>query len=264
MATKSVLITGANTGIGLEVVRALCSSDQSYQIIVSGRSIAKVQDATIAIEKEFPSSQSKLIPVEIDICDDQSIRAAFQTVQSKFPKLDALINNAGGSFDHYLASSEMTERQIWNQSWNTNTVGTQIMTSTFMPLLIQSSDPRLLFVTSGTSSLTRTDDMAIPVNHSPAKGWPKAGFSVPAYRASKCGMNMMMREWHRLLKEDGVKVWSISPGFLATGLGGNPQALRKMGAGHPSVAGEFIRDVLEGQRDKDVGTVITKDGVQEW
>lgn len=74
-----------------------------------------------------------------------------------------------------------------------------------------------------------------------------------------------MREWHRVLKEDGVKVWSVAPGFLATGLGlGDPEALKGMGAGDPVVAGPFIRGVVEGQHDGDVGMVVTRNGVQEW
>lgn len=159
----------------------------------------------------------------------------------------------------------MTERDMWNQSWNINTVGTQIMTSTFVPLLLKSDNPRLLFVTSGTSTLAGTENMALFVNKYPPKGWPKAKDpGVPAYRSSKTGMNMMMREWHRLLHEDGVKVWSISPGYLATGLGGSQETNKAMGAGDPSVAGHFIRSVLEGSRDGDVGKVILRDGVQGW
>lgn len=156
-------------------------------------------------------------------------------------------------------------RQMWNQSWNVNTVGTQIMTSVFIPLLLQSSNPRLLFITSGTSTLEGTENLALGVNRCPPKGWPKTNsYTIPAYRSSKTGMNMMMREWHRTLKEDGVKVWCISPGFLATGLGGNPEANKKMGAGDPAVAGTFVQSVLDGHRDGDTGKVILRDGVQPW
>ena len=139
------------------------------------------------------------------------------------------------------------------------------MTSTFMPLLLASSKPRLLFITSGTSTLAGTEDMALPVNQYPPAGWPKPGFSVPAYRSAKTGMNMMMREWHRLLHEDGVKVWSVSPGFLATGLGAGREANAKMGAGDPAAAGGFVRSVIEGERDADVGKVVMANGVvQAW
>lgn len=67
-----------------------------------------------------------------------------------------------------------------------------------------------------------------------------------------------------MLKNDGVKVWSLSPGFLATALGGSAEANKKNGGGDPTVAGGFVRDVLEGTRDADVGKVILREGVQPW
>lgn len=92
-------------------------------------------------------------------------------------------------------------RQTWNASWNVNTVGTQIMTATFVPLLLKSNDPRLLFMTSGTSTLKGTENFELPINKIPAAGWPKTALTgpsnIPAYRSSKCGMNMMMRGAYR-------------------------------------------------------------------
>lgn len=158
----------------------------------------------------------------------------------------------------------MSMREMWNASWNVNTTGTQMMTSTFIPLLLQSRNPRLLFMTSGTSTLSGTENMNLAVNQYPPKGWPKTAFNITAYRSAKTGLNMLMREWYRMLKEDGVKVWCISPGFLATGLGGNAELLRKMGAQDPVVAGVLVRGVLEGERDGDVGKVVNRDGVQDW
>jgi NAD(P)-dependent dehydrogenase (short-subunit alcohol dehydrogenase family) len=102
------------------------------------------------------------------------------------------------------------------------------------------------------------------MNKSPAKGWPKQMFAYPAYRSSKTGMNMMMREWNRVLKEDGVKVWCVSPGFLATGLGAGAEVTKKMGALDPALGGKFVRDVVEGARDADVGKVIRNGDVQPW
>ena len=93
-----------------------------------------------------------------------------------------------------------------------------------MALLLKSSDPRLIFMTSGTSTLTETEssanDILKRINASPPKGWPKDTGMNPAtaYRSSKTGLNMLMREWTRILRNDGVKIWCVSPGFLATGL----------------------------------------------
>lgn len=105
------------------------------------------------------------------------------------------------------------------------------------------------------------------LNSSPEKGWPKASELNPitSYRSTKAGLNMLMREWTRILKNDGVKVWAISPGFLATGLGGVPrEALLKMGALEPHVGGEFIRDVVQGKREEGAGKVIRANMIQPW
>ena len=77
----------------------------------------------------------------------------------------------------------MTMRQMWNASWNVNTVGTQVITATFVPLLLKSKDPRLLFMTSGTSTLKGTENLDLPINKIPAGGWPKtltATSNIPA------------------------------------------------------------------------------------
>ena len=74
----------------------------------------------------------------------------------------------------------------------------------------------------------------------------------------------MMREWYKTIKEDGVKVWCISPGFLATGLGGSQQANTEMDVTDPAEGGNVVRSVVEGRRDEDVGKVISKTGMQPW
>lgn len=135
-----------------------------------------------------------------------------------------------------------------------------------MPLLIKSSSPRLIFITSGLSTLTAHSRSFYPAwAPKPQAGWPKQGVIANlGYKSSKAALNMVMLNWHWLLIEDGVKTFCISPGFLATNLGGVPDQLKALGAGPPSIGGEFIRKVTEGERDADAGKVLSKDGVQEW
>ena len=90
-----VLVTGANTGLGFEMVRALCSSDKAYEVLVGGRSLVRAEEAANAVMKESSSTSSTVWPMQIDIEDDESIQAIFDEVQTRFGRLDALVNNAG-------------------------------------------------------------------------------------------------------------------------------------------------------------------------
>jgi NADP-dependent 3-hydroxy acid dehydrogenase YdfG len=90
-----VLITGANTGIGLEVVRALAASNRAYTIIVTGRNLQKVKEAIEQVKKEHPNSASTYDEGQIDIESDESIDKAVEKLSSKYDHIDVLVNNAG-------------------------------------------------------------------------------------------------------------------------------------------------------------------------
>ena len=282
MASSSiVLITGANTGLGLVTVKSLYQSTNPYTILLGGRSLDKAKSAVEQVQKEFPKSLSTVKAVQVDITDDESISKLFDHVSKEYGRVDVLLNNAGkvpslpckhpdvdsdigAQLDQQWYSGQKTMREMWNESWSVNTTSTHVLTHKFAPLLLNSSNPRLIFITSGTSTLTEHSLIPQAFSQPPEQGWPKPFIGIPAYRSAKTGMNMMMAEWARILKEDGVKVWCISPGFLATGLGGDQEANKKSGALDPTVGANFIRDVVEGARDQDCGKVIRRDNVQPW
>lgn len=181
----------------------------------------------------------------------------------------------GGSFDAPLTATPdaPTIRAAFNANYTLNVTSTEVVTRTLIPLLLtspyQPRTPRLIFLTSGLSSLTTTASgkQAATAAGPPPAGWPKPP-SRPtqmAYRMSKAALNMQMLEWARLLASDGVKVFAVSPGFLATGLAGfGKEKMRALGAGDPRVGGELLREVVEGGRDADAGLVVEKGGVQAW
>ena len=270
---KVLLITGGNTGLGLEAVKAIYASSHAYEIIIGCRTLSKGEEAASSVKSEIPKSSSTLSVLQVDISSDDSINKAVQSISSTYGRLDILVNNAGANFDGDLRDGKLSEREAFNKSWDTNVAGTQVLTSAAAPLLLKSSDARLLFITSGTSTLTETvvsadsSEASKRINASPAAGWPKDhGFNpLTSYRSTKCGLNMLMREWNRLLGNDGVKVWAVSPGFLATGLAGiGKEKLLQIGAIEPHIGGEVIRNVVEGKRDADVGMVVRRDTIQPW
>ncbi|KAL1858573.1 hypothetical protein Plec18170_002773 [Paecilomyces lecythidis] len=269
-SATTILITGANTGLGLEIVKALCKEPVAYNILLGSRDIAKGKQAHAQLQKELPQSQSNIEVIQIDVSSDDSIQRAVDHVKATYGKLDVLINNAGGNFDRAIQAGELSLREGWNKTWDVNVTGAQVTTSLFVPLLLKSTEPRLLFITSGTSPLADTERMDAQyaiINGFPEPGWPKPSTLNPteAYRSSKTGLNMMMRQWYRILKKDGVKVFAVSPGFLATGLAGiGPETLKKIGALDPSVGGTFVKDVVQGKRDADEGKAINVNGIQPW
>jgi len=96
MASNSIiLITGANTGLGFETVKALCQSSIAYTILLGGRSLEKANTAAQQAQTEFPKSPIVIKTVQIDIEDDDSISQLFEHVSSQYGRLDVLINNAG-------------------------------------------------------------------------------------------------------------------------------------------------------------------------
>ena len=130
-----VLVTGANQGFGFEIVRALCSSERKYAILVGGRSFVRATDAAKAAVFEFPSTNSRTWPIQVDVEDDDSISGAAHEIESKFGRLDVLINNAGmcpgeyheefrlllslpgAQYEPQLLADRITMRQMWNLSW---------------------------------------------------------------------------------------------------------------------------------------------------
>lgn len=196
-STQIVLITGGNTGLGLEVVKALYHSSNPYQILVGSRSLSKADAAIAALKRDNPSSTSTLSAIQIDVESDDSIAAALTTISSTHPHIDCLINNAGASLGKATQDGAYSVRDGWNKSWDINVTGAHVLTESLMPLLLKSSTPRLLFVTSGGSSLAETErvdtDAFQAILGSPEAGWPKPPVPNPVmmYRSAKTGLNMV-------------------------------------------------------------------------
>ena len=92
---RIVLVTGANSGVGYETVKALLESDKPYHVLVGARSQEKAQTATDALRKEVPGSKNTAEALVVDLNSDESINKAFEQVQASHGHIDSLVNNAG-------------------------------------------------------------------------------------------------------------------------------------------------------------------------
>jgi len=267
-----VLVTGSNTGLGLATVKSLWESSKQYHIFAAGRNATSIQNAIVEIQRTPSIGSSTIEAIQLDISDDPSIYKAVSYVQEQYGRIDVLINNAGGGFDTDYQNGTLSQRDAWNRTVDLNVTSPQVMTTEFAPLLLKSADPRLVFITSSMASLSEEHSRTTTGEgrmRRYAAGWPKEGRTASsnayAYRVSKAALNMMVLHWLRLFEEDGVKVFNVSPGFLATGLAGDPEVMRKAGAADPSVGAEFVRGVVEGERDQNAGVIVKRDGlIQPW
>ncbi|KAK0760496.1 hypothetical protein N5P37_006690 [Trichoderma harzianum] len=255
MSKQIVLITGANTGIGWETAKALIQSTKSYHILLGSRSMSKAADAIAKLIEHVLATQNTLEGLHIGIADDESIQRAAHMIANKW----------GVAFDVLIGTDATNARSVFNDTYNINVSGTNMVTFVLASLLLRSPSPRLLFLTSGLSTMGGFTQSHIPVQ-SVELGWPKKDFATAqAYRCSKAAINMLMLIWNFTVKQDGVKTWAIAPGLLATSMVGDPEVLKQRGAQPPSLGGDFIKTVIEGERDADIGKAIARDGViQPW
>jgi len=264
MDSKTVVfVTGANKGIGYAIVQSLLESDKSYHVFLGSRSVERGEEAVEKLRKDTSGSPSTVEVVQVDIAEDASIEKAFETVQTKAGRLDVLVNNAGIQTDLDFVRGKIGIRESFTKSYNVNVAGTHVMTYTFIPLLLNSSNPRLVFITGqGTMAMCSQGDFPLPPLE---PGWPKKmPFETVGYRCTKNALNMLMLDYYYKLQKDGVKVWCIGPGFLETDLGDAREMVAAQGAEHPSIGGNLVRSVVEGQRDADVGKYVVKDGIMEF
>ena len=150
-----------------------------------------------------------------------SIAAAAERIRQEFGRLDLLVNNAGisntterqaGSLQEYAASSQASNASLdeIRAVWETNVFGVLAVYQAMLPLLRESSDARIVNVSSGVGSLTANADPTYPYH---------AMFG-PIYPASKAALNAMTLAMMIELESTDIKINLVSPGFTKTNLNG--------------------------------------------
>lgn len=170
-----VLVSGANQGIGLEIVKKLATENSGYHVLMGCRSLEKGQAAIASLPPNL-----SVEPIKLDVTNDSSISKAVATVQEKYGRLDVLINNAGTGSRSLPQGLGL--RQQYTQIMDTNAISAACLTEAFVPLLRKSSQPRIIFMTSELGSIGSTLNPK----------FPSYGVDKPQYKASKAAMNMIM------------------------------------------------------------------------
>ena len=199
MKMKKALITGANTFIGFETARQLLQ--KGYYIYLGSRNL---ENGLEAVEKLKAESLTNLEAIQIDVSNDESVKAARVEIGKKTEALDVLINNAGISGG--MPQTTSTDIAVFKQVFDTNVFGVVRVTQAFMNLLQKSAQPRIVNVTSGLASLTLHNDPA----------WKYYNVKAAVYNPSKAALNMHTIVLAHELRDTPFKVNAVDPGFTAT------------------------------------------------
>lgn len=192
--TKIALVTGANKGIGLATAKLLAQN--GFTVLLGARDQYRGQEAADHLSDQGLDVQY----IPLDVADDGSVQAAARRVENDFDALDVLVNNAAINVDGGRSVLEVTADEF-RHTFETNVLGVVRTTQAFWPLLLRSSSPRVINVSSG---LGRLYDMK---NES------------PSYSTSKTALNALTRQFADL-GAGKVSVNSICPGWVRTDMGG--------------------------------------------
>jgi NAD(P)-dependent dehydrogenase (short-subunit alcohol dehydrogenase family) len=218
----TVLITGANRGIGLELARQYAGD--GWQVIGCCRAPEEAAD--------LRSFGDKVELQQLDVADDGQIRSLAARLAGR--PIDVLINNAG----IFPAREDLgaTDTETWLRVLHVNCIAPVHLLEALLPNLTSSTQRKVISITSGLGSI----------------GSGPTGGNY-AYRTAKAALNMAMANAAAELRGKAI-VAVISPGWVQTDMGGTsaPVKVRDSAAG--------LRRIISGLKPADTGSFFNYDG----
>ncbi|XP_076152005.1 retinol dehydrogenase 12 [Alosa pseudoharengus] len=198
---KTVIITGANTGIGKETARDLAK--RGARIIMACRDIEKAENALKEITEE--SRNQNVVIRKLDLSDTKSIKEFAEVMNREERQLNILINNAGIMMCPYSKTADGFEMQL-----GVNHLGHFLLTFLLLDLMKRSAPARIINVSSMAHSWgsIQLDDINSERHY----------HSRRAYGQSKLANILSTRALAKRLKGTGVNVYVIHPGVVRTEL----------------------------------------------
>jgi NAD(P)-dependent dehydrogenase (short-subunit alcohol dehydrogenase family) len=191
---RLAIVTGANRGIGLEVVRQL--ADLGYTVVLGSRDPGKGEAAAKKLK-----AGDRVMARRLDVTDQSDIDRLRDEITEAFGSLDVLVNNAAIHYDTWEDGVDADMKTV-HEALETNLFGAWRMCQAFVPLLRRSRHGRIVNVSSEAGSLA------------------SMGAGAPAYAVSKAALNALTRILAAELRRDRILVNSVCPGWVATDMGG--------------------------------------------
>ncbi|XP_008306374.1 retinol dehydrogenase 12-like [Cynoglossus semilaevis] len=223
---KTVLITGANTGIGKET--AVDLAKRGSKIIIACRDMSKAEAAVKEIIER--SGNSDVTCKTLDLADTKSIRQFAEVINREEPAVNILINNAGVMMCPYQKTVDGFEMQI-----GVNHLGHFLLTHLLLDLIKRSTPARIVNLSSMAHSwgVINLDDINSEKSYS----------DVKAYSQSKLANVLFTRSLAKRLEGTGVTVYAVHPGVVQTDLWRHLSSPRQLAM---KLVSPFTKDSVQG------------------
>jgi len=200
---KIAIITGANTGLGLETTKAF--AENNIEVVMACRNESKAEKAKAEILKEIPKAQLKILPLDLSSLD--AVRSFAEKFKSEYDRLDILVNNAGLMIPPYGTTKDGFELQF-----GINYLGHFLLTGLLLEPLKNAAEARVISLSSLAHKWGDIyfEDLQFQKNYDKQK----------AYGQSKLACLMFAYELDRRLKAQQLSVKSLAahPGLSRTNL----------------------------------------------
>jgi NAD(P)-dependent dehydrogenase (short-subunit alcohol dehydrogenase family) len=223
---RVALVTGANRGLGFEVARQL--GERGMTVLLGARDMDKGLHAA----RQLAHLPGEMIAVQLDVTLQDQVDTLARWIEITYGRLDVLVNNAGGYYDHDAHASD-TNLSPALDAMQTHLFGTWRLCSALLPLMRRHGYGRIVNVSSGCGASASNSDHCV------------------AYRTSKSALNAYTRTLAAELEGSGIAVNAVCPGWVATelgGAGGRPVSAGAAGVvwatslPTPAPTGRFFRD----------------------
>ncbi len=195
MEKRVCMVTGANRGIGLEFTRQLLR--EGSRVIATCRS-SRSETSLVELKKHYPDA---LEVRYLELTDPQHIEKLFQSLDASSERIDLLIHNAGILIEE--KTLEVSPRGMIDQ-FHVNAVAPMLVSRAAIPLLKRSTQPKLVVISSNAAQITTISQ----------------GSDKCSYGMSKAALNKGIRHLAYAVKDDGIPVMLIHPGWVQTEMGG--------------------------------------------
>jgi retinol dehydrogenase-12 len=205
LSGKRALVTGATLGIGRETALAL--AQQGAEVVIVGRNSQKVSETVNWLKEQ--SNNDKIYGMTADLSLLAQVKSLAQDFKSKFDKLDILVNNAGAIF----LNREMTSENI-EKTWALNHLSPLLLTIELIEPMRAAGSSRVVNVASAMYEGGTLEGLNSHQSSASYKG-------TVSYSNSKLANVMTSSKLTQVLKNFGININLLHPGFVDTGIGLN-------------------------------------------